>query len=57
MIDFKVSGIDEFIDDLNSLEFEIECPKCNHPVKISSDSIGGSVTCPNCNTDIKIESK
>lgn len=55
--EFDDSGIDDFINELNHLSFDVKCPECNHSFSISADDIGQSVICPNCGISISIESE
>ena len=55
--EFDESGLNDFMNDLNHLSFDVECPECHHSFQISVGDIGKSVTCPNCKTNIKIESE
>lgn len=56
-IEFDTSGLDDLMDDLNHLSFDIECPNCNHSIAVSVDDVGKTVTCPHCNTGVAIESE
>lgn len=55
--EFDDSGIDDLINELDHLSFDIECPECNHSFSVSADDIGQSVICPNCGISISIESE
>ncbi len=55
--EFDDSGIDDLINELDHLSFDIECPECSHSFSISVDDVGKSVICPNCGVSISIESE
>ncbi|MPM30230.1 hypothetical protein SDC9_76778 [bioreactor metagenome] len=56
MAKFETSGIDELIDELESLSSvipEYECPECGKEFDLPLDA--DSVTCPHCGTTFKIK--
>ena len=55
--EFDDSGIDDLMNELEHLSFDIECPECNHSFSISVYDVGKSVICPNCGVSISIESE
>lgn len=47
--DYDSDVFDELLDQLNDAKMlEIDCPECNHPIKVSLDNVGDTIKCPKC---------
>lgn len=56
MASFEVTGIDEFLDELEDLSKAVpgfECPECGEEFDLPLDA--DHVTCPHCGTTFKIK--
>lgn len=48
--------MDDFMDEVNSMDIDFECPNCEHEVSFTLSDVGSSVICPNCGLVINLES-
>lgn len=55
MAKFEFDGIDDLMEDLNTIE--IDCPNCDRSFEVNLNDIGSVVTCPHCKAKIELESE